>query len=607
MELAIPVLVLGSLYIISNKNKPKENMILKSSSNFVDKNLQSIKKENYENMGKSPNYLPNNISTVKNFPTTNEKDLVNNVNHYSNPNTATDKYFNQNIYENSNNEGVQVGQNIQSIYSLTGNYLNSSEFKHNNMKPFYGAKIKGQIYHNNMAETFLDNMVGSGSQSIKKIEQPNLFKPEKNVQFTNGVPNQSDFFQSRQVPATRNNIVKPFESIHVGPGLNKGYGNEGSNGFNSGLEARDLWIDKNVDELRIKTNPKQEYSQLGLEGPAQSSIKQLGSIGKVEKYSPDGFFINTQDRWLTTTGAEKAGQMIPEYVVNDNNRNQTTTNYQGVASAAHKNGTYYNGNFENPKRNELPAKDITISNATGRAPLHIQNNISSFENLKNNRSCNNQPDTFRSNFSSAIGAITSPLLDILRPTKKEELCNGVTVYGDGGSLIAQNYVINLKNTPKTTNKETTLFTPHGNVGNQVESSYVNTNRPIHNQRDTTTEPGNWGGIGGISNNYGSMNEEAYKNQINNDKKETMSWTNQGNMNLFNNKVNYNLSKQDTCNKNVNRTQAPKNVVSTSQSIETYGKMNMPQTYKNIGCSRIEPEILNAFRSNPYTFSLTNTA
>ena len=71
MELAIPVLVLGSLYIISNKNKPKENMILKSSSNFVDKNLQSIKKENYENMGKSPNYLPNNISTVKNFPTTN--------------------------------------------------------------------------------------------------------------------------------------------------------------------------------------------------------------------------------------------------------------------------------------------------------------------------------------------------------------------------------------------------------------------------------------------------------------------------------------------------------------------------------------------------------
>jgi hypothetical protein len=56
-------------------------------------------------------------------------------------------------------------------------------------------------------------------------------------------------------------------------------------------------------------------------------------------------------------------------------------------------------------------------------------------------------------------------------------------------------------------------------------------------------------------------------------------------------------------------QAPKNLWGVPPSVETYGKFNAPQYYNEceIGCTRIEPEILNAFRSNPYTFSLTNTA
>jgi hypothetical protein len=38
--------------------------------------------------------------------------------------------------------------------------------------------------------------------------------------------------------------VKPWEEQRVGPGLNKGFTNDGSAGFNSGMEARDLWTDK---------------------------------------------------------------------------------------------------------------------------------------------------------------------------------------------------------------------------------------------------------------------------------------------------------------------------------------------------------------------------
>ena len=91
-----------------------------------------------------------------------------------------------------------MGNEIQNIYLLTGEYSEPTNFKHNNMIPFYGAKIKGQLYDANIAETILDNMVGSGSQTIKKIEQAPMFKPQENMQWPNGAPNMSDFYQSRQ-------------------------------------------------------------------------------------------------------------------------------------------------------------------------------------------------------------------------------------------------------------------------------------------------------------------------------------------------------------------------------------------------------------------------
>ena len=125
------------------------------------------------------------------------------------------------------------------------------------MLPFNGGKIQGQLYNNNIAESVLDNMAGGGSQNIKKIEQAPLFKPQENVQWPFGMPDMSDFYQSRVNPAMRNNMVKPFESQQVGPGLDKGYSDMGSGGYNAGMEARDKWLPKTVDELRIATNPKE--------------------------------------------------------------------------------------------------------------------------------------------------------------------------------------------------------------------------------------------------------------------------------------------------------------------------------------------------------------
>jgi hypothetical protein len=538
----------------------------------------------------------------------NNKELIDNVEEYPNPNVATDKYFNQNMYEQKERAGVPVSNNMQEFYSLTGDYMSTNMFKHNNMVPFNGGKPKGQIYNNNNAETILDNYVGSGSQVIKKIEQAPLFKPQENVQWTYGMPDMSDFYQSRQNPVNRNNMVKPFESIRVGPGLDKGYSADGSNGFNSGMEVRDKWLPKNVDELRIATNPKQEYDLNGLQGPAQSVIKNVGIEGKVEKYRPDTFFINTQDRWLTTTGVEKAGQLVPNFVVKPSTRNETTTYQHGTPNSVIKTASYVPKCHEETKRIQLDGFNVGHSFATGTAPLQHQSSDKSHNshtNYENNRSVNKQPHPFGSGFSSAIGAVISPIMDILKPSRKEEYSCNMRIYGNMVGQVPENYVLTPGDITNTTIKETTLYQPNGYINSQKDNAgyLVNEQNPIANQRDSV----NHESFMGMSSNHGNRQYDAVYRQTNNQVKEksVVARTNQGNAKHFNSQMNVTMSKLDSDREN-NRLWAPQSILNAGPSMQTHGRANMPQYYDNCqGCERIAPDILNAFKENPYTHSLSS--
>ena len=603
MELAIPLLALGGMYVISNQ--PSQNNDNKSNHQKSNR----IKKEKFTNMGKTnqTNYLPNTNIPPQNYPVENLNQLVETVQQYSNPNVATDKYFNQNLYQSKEVSGTKVSNNIQDIYSLTGNYLDTKEFKHNNMVPFYGGKIKGQLYGANMGETILDNMVGSGSQTIKKIEQAPLFKPQQDMQWAHGAPNMSDFYQSRVNPAMNNSNVKPFESERVGPGLNMGYTTEGSGGYNSGMEARNSWLPKTVDELRVSTNPKLEYSLENHQGPAASVIKNVGIEGKVEKYSPDTFFIQTQDRWLTTTGQEKGQALRPVQEVHSTARMNTSQPYAGVAASAEKNASYVPSNFEKSKRNEFSTIDVPHSSAAGRGPHHDKDNaLKSHTNYVNNRSLSRQPDTMRSSFSRAIGAVIAPVMDIFKPTRKEEYSSNIRIYGNAETSVNHGYVMNPNDVTSTTIKETTLYSPNFYVGNQVEGGgyMVSEQQAITNQRDST----NCSSIGNASTAWGSMNYEAGYNQHNNESKEKLvvSRINQGNTNIYNQQMNVSVGRVDSDRDNT-RMWVPTNMPQIPMSKETYGKIRVPQYNDEcIGCTRIEPSILNAFKSNPYTHSLTNS-
>ena len=144
-ELAIPLLALCGFYVISQheKEEPFETM------------SNSFKQE-------SPEELHNNYTEAIN---------------------PSDKYFKNTIIEKveQNNPKDSVGGSIQQVIGLDGTPIDKTNFNHNNMAPYFGARVKGAGASSDVAEAQLDSMQGAGSQYIRKVEQAPLFKPETNM------------------------------------------------------------------------------------------------------------------------------------------------------------------------------------------------------------------------------------------------------------------------------------------------------------------------------------------------------------------------------------------------------------------------------------------
>ena len=274
-ELAIPLVALGGLYVISNHDKDNE----KSKEGFVSRGSN-------RNPGPLPGVDPPTppINYPKNTPL--EKT---NVRYYPDANQTTDKYFRQDVFQHieQNNPRESNGGGTQQALSLTGKPINKSDFKHNNMVPFFGARVKGSSTSHDGAQSRLDNMQGAGSQPIRKREQAPLFKPQANMTWANGMPNTTEFMLSRQMPSTKMNNIKPWDEERVAPGLGQGFTTKGSgSGYNAAVEDRKAWLPKTVNQLRVETNPRITFGLDGHQGPAVSRIKESGNMktqGRVEK------------------------------------------------------------------------------------------------------------------------------------------------------------------------------------------------------------------------------------------------------------------------------------------------------------------------------------
>ena len=608
-DLLIPGVALGLLYVVSKQNNNKEN---------------------FRNKNKLPNIDVPNINYPSELPVVSAElqqtsELSTNNRYDNNDGTYTDKYFDAN---NDNFKTTDIHKNSDlSYYSLTGEKVDSSYFQHNNMVPYFGSKLKTRIADENTNEGLMDHYTGSGSQSTVKKEQSPLFAPNENVQWAYGAPNQSDFYQSRVNPSMNMANVKPFEETHVAPGIGLGYGSEGMGGYNSGMLARERWLDKTADQLRVDNKPKASgFSLFGHEGPADSFIKNIATqeqMGVMEKNRPETSFAwDTRDaamnneylrsgkvgdigRLMTGSSVEK-GQTVRSTHINRNvTRPDTAASYSGIAGATTE-ASYIPGEYMPSHQNQLGSIPIGIANANGQNIARESDyGIKSKVAYPNNRTVNKQDDYFGI-VGGGIGAAIAPLLDILRPNRKNNVVGTLRPYQNPGTTVPNSYIFNPADKPVVTIRETTENSKgHFNsTAGQLGAYPVTEHQVAHTNRN---EVGVYNYVGGSSAGERGRKMTSYDanyNQRNNDLKSSTldGYTPSGNMALLNGDINMTQKSRDDMLKNQRAviggmpTQIPDSTIIGKPS----GSTN--QLYSNINLDRNTPDITNMLKSNPYVIN-----
>ena len=627
MEVVIPILAATGLIMAANNKK---------ENNIDDARAKMFKKEAFTNMGAGrvnpQNYLPNTQIPSTNYPAI-DTSTQGNINQFRGGSAVTDKYFNASANQRVLQQGDQFGNPYfnngdnsdngdngaskdDNVSSLTGQQINVSHFEHNNMVPFFGSRIRGRTTDSDTHESILDSYSGSGSQKICKEERAPLFAPQANIQFPNGMPNFTSFFQSRVNPGTQMANVKPWEEVRVAPGLNQGFTSCGSNGFNSGMEARDLWVDRNVDELRTTTNPKLTYSLENHEGPSYNwNVQQppdAKTYGHVEKFLPDKFYLNTPDRWFTTTGLEKAQAGRPEELMKDQNRICTTKEYFGVDSNMNGTSQYAPKNFEASRKVTLEGVPLINACGVGKCEPSKHDYGRGITRIRStNRSNLKAPLFLGSSVNAALKSFVAPILEAVRPSRKENVVGTIRPAGNVQPNGSAGRAHNPSDRAPTTIKETTeslLDFNHLNVTPLTEGTgyLVSDQQDVYTQRQTT-EPEYFGPSDGSS-NQGYRSTMAARNQRNNIHKVSKEYTPSGNLSSFNNNANINIRRPDKNNQDCpwgGGASAGSGLGGMPPSATQFGKVSkMPQFYQqSIHCERIQPDILDAFKRNPYTQSL----
>ena len=213
--------------------------------------------------------------------------------------------------------------------SLTGEPINPSEFMHNNMQPHFGSSVKQNMddYANS---TKMEHFNGSNENYRKKTEVNTMSKPEMNTGNVYGMSNLDGYMKDRYIVSKMQNNVSPIEKTYVGPGLNRGYSNKPTGGYQQ-FDTQEYAKPKNVDELRTPINPKVSYYARVNSG---AHISRTGKQGVVQQHKADTFYKNSPDRYFTTTGAIVAAKQRPSIVVKSTQRKNSCAPNMGAASIA---------------------------------------------------------------------------------------------------------------------------------------------------------------------------------------------------------------------------------------------------------------------------------
>lgn len=592
-QIAIPLLLLGTAVLISNdKNENDEN--------DQEENVGGGKENmtNLSDIDPRGGLLSKEYS--KFYPNIAKSD--NNMNNQQNVSQYQDKYFLNNV-SGTEQETSNTSNNI--FKNLAGEKIKYEDINHNNMNLYYGSKTNGVDGIN--TSSILDSYTGQGSYDIKKEEIATMFKPEDNTQNVYGNQNQNEFFQSRVNASHHHANNKPWEEIKVAPGLGKKYDeNVITSGYNNYNESRDMWMPKNVDELRASNNPKNIYCLHDHMGPAIKPVQNRGEQGKVVKKTPDSYFVNKENLGMIAgTSGPKMHTVGAHQMLTNENRDNTSVEYYGTR--INQNGaSYAKQNYLDSNKQQLDGTPITNRVDKTTNPTSDQNYGKQSYNTRNN----NRNTTKTSHFGgmgSTVSSIVQPIMNGLRHSKKVNTTTSLQSSGSIGLNNAAAHTIRNKQQVSTTNREMyecDLNMNHLNVQKQQDSAYMNINPVLNATQRNTMNQGQTGPA--ASQLSGNMSYVAQYNQENNNRIYASDVQSNGNISLFNNKIVAQVNAKECENTRSTPIYAPK-ATSYQHPTDSLGTVtSMPQNYQEISNSQIDESLLDAFKSNPYTQPLNSS-
>jgi hypothetical protein len=359
---------------------------------------------------------------------------------------------------------------------------------------------------------------------------------------------------------------------------------------------------KKVDELRTTNNPKSNYLQnYQAPGYNPTAVDRNADVNKINmiKKKPDTYHMNTGVGGMGPAIGEAKPMQFSEQMLTDPNREHTSVSYYGAKSGIETQG-YVKGQMSETHRQQLPTNSFT--NLTGNNIYLTKDNSESYNTYTNSR------DTSQGYFGAMQGTfmqnIVDPLVKGLKHTKKTNF----TENSNNGNLVGpvKHMVFNPKDKLSTTNREMTsekIGLNHLNIERQegMTSGYMTANPYLgHTQRESTnnSQMGIATSILPMGKSYDAeYNQRSFEKPL-------IGRSTIGNMNLFNADINANINGREACDTRGTPIFMPNLAPHAGQM-----GMNtvMPQQYNNINDNYHHPDLLKAFKSNPYAQPLNSVA
>ena len=351
------------------------------------------------------------------------------------------------------------------VSPLTGKKMTPQDFMTNSngdvFQPFFGSNVT-----QNMSEDASRSRLSAhtGIDSIidrhKKETKP-LFKPCKNINFVNGSPNSNDILSERYNKSRFRNNERPFREERIGAGLNDKDGKDGKGGFHQ-FEAQDIARAsyKSIDDLNVR-------QQITYTTPVKpgAAIGKRGKQSTVARNRPERSFHQTMDNQWKTPGSILLAAQRENFTAYDNGKKQSREiiGTVGGVNVKQRNietfrktrrNVYVNSGLRNVKM----IHDYDAENENSDYGKH------SF-NLAPNERDTTQIAKHSTNFTTVVKALTKPLEDVMKKTKKENVIGNPRPNGNMNAQIpSRQTVYDPNDVARTTVKETLIHNSRkGNV------------------------------------------------------------------------------------------------------------------------------------------------